>query len=305
MSNQKISAVINTWNEGHFLDECLKRLNFVDEIIVIDMESEDDSFAIAKKYTDKIFKHKHISYVEPVRNFGISKALGNWVLILDPDERVPKSLAAKLIEIVKEDSADYVRIPRKNIVFGQWLKHSRWWPDYNIRFFKKGSVTWQEEIHRPPITTGTGIDLPAEEELAIEHHHYSTIDEYILRQVRYTNQQVKELIKEGYQFNHKDAIIKPISEFLSRFFAGEGYKDGFHGLILSLLQAFSILVVYLKVWENEGFAPEREVMADRNWQKLFNEKFRELLYWIYTVKIHLSQKKTAKLIWKIKRKLTA
>jgi len=304
MTKPTISVVINTWNEGRFLSDCLKSLAFADEIVVIDMESEDDSVKIAKEYTDKIFSHKHVSYVEPVRNFGIKKSAGPWVLILDPDERVPKTLANKLMEIAKEDLADYVRLPRKNIVFGKWLQYSRWWPDHNIRFFKKGHVVWQEEIHRPPITTGRGMDLPAEEEQAIEHLHYSTLDEYILRQIRYTNQQAKELVKEGYQFNPKDAISKPVGEFLSRFFAGEGYKDGFHGLVLALLQAFSVLVVYLKVWQAEGFAPEKEVVSGRAWQNLFREKYRELLYWIYTVKIHRAKKKTAKLIWKIRRKIS-
>lgn len=303
MTKTKISAVINTWNEAENLAECLDSLDFVDEIIVVDMASTDATKKIAKAYTDKVYNHPYVGYVEPARNFALAKASGNWVLIVDADERIPRTLAAKLVDIANNDEADFVRIPRKNLVFGQWLKYSRWWPDYNIRFFKRGYVEWQDAIHRPPITTGQGINLEPEPELAIVHHHYRTIDEYLTRTVRYTNLQAKELIAEGYKFSLPDLVSKPIGEFLSRFFAGEGYKDGLHGLALSVLQAFSTFIVYLKVWQAEGFTPQKDILNTPVFRNLIGSKFRELKYWIYTVKIHLSGKKSERFALKIKRKL--
>lgn len=303
MTKSKISAVITTWNEASNLDDCLSNLGFVDEIVVVDMESTDDTVKIAKQYTDKVYHTPYTGYVEPARNYSIGKASGNWILIVDADERISTTLAEKLEEIVKNDSADFVRIPRKNLVFGQWLKYSRWWPDYNIRFFKKGYVTWQDAIHSIPITEGQGINLEAEPEFAIIHHHYRTIDEYITRLMRYTNRQSRELIDSGYKFAVSDLITKPVNEFLSRFFAGEGYKDGLHGLNLSLLQAFSAFVVYLKVWQEEGFAPQKEILGSPSFRNLVSDKFKELKYWLYTIKIHLSGKKSEKFLLRIKRKL--
>lgn len=302
VTKPKLSAVITTWNEESNLDECLATLDFVDEIIIVDMESTDNTVKIAKAYTDKVYRTSYTGYVEPARNFSIGKASGSWILIVDGDERIPLTLAKKLKEIAENDSADFVRVPRKNIVFGQWLKYSRWWPDYNIRFFKKGYVTWQDTIHSVPITEGVGINLDPEPEYAITHHHYRTIDEYITRLIRYTNQQSKELINAGYKFSLTDLVSKPIGEFLSRFFAGEGYKDGLHGLSLSLLQSFSIFVVYLKVWQAEGFVPEKNVLSNPSFKKLAKGKFTELKYWLYTIKIHLSGKKSERFILKIKRK---
>jgi len=303
VTKPKISAVITTWNEAVNLDDCLATLGFVDEIIIVDMESSDGTVKIAKAYTDKVYRTPYTGYVEPARNFSISKASGSWILIIDGDERIPPSLAEKLKEITENDDADFVRVPRKNLVFGQWLKYSRWWPDYNIRFFKKGYVTWQNTIHSVPITEGIGMNLDPEPEYAIIHHHYRTIDEYITRLMRYTNQQSKELISAGYKFSLADLINKPIGEFLSRFFAGEGYKDGLHGLSLSLLQSFSIFVVYLKVWQEEGFTPQTDVLSNSSFKKLIKSKFTELKYWLYTIKIHISGKKSEKFILKIKRKL--
>lgn len=303
MSKAKISAVINTWNEEKNLADCIATLDFVDEIVVVDMESTDNTKKIAKQFSDKVFTHPYTGYVEPARNFAIAKATGPWILIVDADERVPASLASRLRQIADDDSADFVRVPRKNLVFGEWLKYSRWWPDYNIRFFKKGYVTWSDAIHRPPVTEGNGINLDPEPEFALIHHHYRTIDEYLNRLIRYTNQQAKELIDEGYKFTLTDLINKPIGEFLSRFFAGEGYKDGLHGFTLALLQAFSTLIVYLKVWQEEGFAKHENILETPSARKLFPEKFRELKYWLYTVRIHLTRNKSEKFLLKLKRKL--
>lgn len=304
MSKINISAVVNTRNEENNIENCLRTLHFADEIIIVDMESTDTTVEIAKSFTDKIYDHKMVGFVEPARNFAISKAVGDWVLIVDADERIPKTLANKLIEITEEGNIDFVRIPRKNLIFGQWTQHSRWWPDYNIRFFKKGVVQWQNEIHSIPITTGTGINLDANETLAIEHHHYNTIDEYFERALRYSTQQAKELINSGYKFDVKDFIAKPLSEFISRFFAGDGYKDGLHGLVLAFLQMFSVMLIYLKVWQYEGHQPQKTGTFTPIWQKLFLEKFKELRYWYITVLIQSQPSKTKRFILKLKRKLT-
>lgn len=301
MPKSKISAVICTWNEETNLPDCLDSLGFADEVVIVDTQSTDGTKKIAKENADKFFEHKNLGIVEPVRNFAISKAAGEWVLIVDADERIPLSLAQELKNIVDEDRADYVRLPRSNHIFGRVMKHSRWWPDYNIRFFKKGSVTWQDAIHSIPITNGRGIDLPPEEKFAITHLHYRNINQYLEHLNRYTDKQSKELLSNGYRFSHTDVVNRPIGEFLSRFFAGQGYLDGFHGLTLSLLQAFSEFIVFLKVWEHQKFIEDKD-LSSKGWNKLFKSKSKEFLYWIYTLKIHLTKSKLRRLILKIKRK---
>ena len=302
MSKIKISAVINTWNEEQNLEDCLKSLHFCDEIIVVDMASEDKTVEIAKKYTHKVFEIKNVGFVEPARNLSLSKAVGDWILVVDADERVPRELAQKLISITKEDSADFVRLPRKNIVFGQWLKYSRWWPDYNVRFFKKGAVTWQNEIHSVPITQGSGINLDDQEGLSLEHLHYQTIDQYLLRSIRYADQQAKELIQAGYVFDAKDLVSKPIGEFLSRFFAGEGYRDGLHGFIMSALQYFSILLVYIKIWQIQGNKKITDTAFSSTWVSVFQDKFKEFRYWYLTFKVNTTKSKAGSVFYKILRR---
>ena len=255
----KISVVINALNEEKNIGRAIKSVKWADEIIVCDMHSDDQTAKVARDLGAKIILHKREAYVEPARNFATSKATNEWILVLDPDEEVPESLKNRLAEIAASaDKIDYVRIPRKNLIFGHFMKTAMWWPDLNIRFFKKGSVQWGNKIHRPPEASGIGVDLAFDEELAIIHHHYETISQFIQRMNRYTDIQAKELADDGYSFSWKDLFNKPLNEFLSRFFANKGYLDGLHGLSLSLLQAFSFLIVYLKSWELSKFK-EQEI----------------------------------------------
>lgn len=254
-----ISVVVNTRNEEEHIENCLKSLTWADEIVVYDANSTDKTREIAAKFTDKIFTHNDTSgYVETQRNGAIEKATQEWVLVVDCDEEIPQTLAEELKRIVKSidnsnDNITYYGIPRRNTIFGKVMEHTGWWPDYHIRFFKKGSVTWTDEIHVPPKTAGNGAKLEAKHEFALNHSHYISISQYLTRLNKYTDIQAKEVTNKGYTFAWQDFIRKPLSEFLTRFFVWEGYKDGVHGLALSMLQAFSFFLVYLKIWEQQKF----------------------------------------------------
>lgn len=273
----KVSVVLNTLNEEKNLQRVLQSVRWADEVVVCDMHSEDGSVQVAKKLGAKVISHERVSFVEPARNFAIAKATGEWVLVLDPDEEVPSELASKLQEIAQGEAVDFVEIPRKNIIFGKWVKASMWWPDYNIRFFKKGKVSWSERIHRPPLTEGTGQKLPEEEKYALLHHHYESVSQFIKRMDRYSDIQADELFKDGVKFSWTDLIKKPLGEFLGRYFAKRGFEDGLHGLALALMQAVSFLVVYLKLWEMEKF-PDSQIELSEV-KQVAVDGGKEINYW--------------------------
>lgn len=280
----KISVVINVLNEEKNIERAIKSVDWADEVVVVDDGSKDNTLEVLEKLKGsnkklKAFKHQGVGFVEPARNFAISKATNGWVLILDADEVIPDTLARELVRIAaKMEQIDYVRLPRKNIIFGHFMKAAIWWPDYNIRFFKKGQVNWINKIHQPPKTSGQGLDLPAEEKYAIIHYNYESVAEFLERMNRYTSVQAEELKEEDYKFNWQDLLVKPLDEFLSRFFANKGYKDGLHGLALSLLQAFSFLVVYLKLWEMEKFKEQDIDLGQLKDQS--NKSAEAINYWI-------------------------
>lgn len=247
-----ISTVIVTFNEDRKLIDCLSSVaDFSDEIVIIDMGSSDDTKNVAKKYQAKIFHHRWVDYVELVRNSAISKAQGDWILVLDPDETIPQDLKNKLKDVISEDRYTAVNIPRKNIFFGKWITHSNWWPDRHVRFFKKGKVKWDENIHAYPIVEGDILNLPAKENLAIFHYGYDTISEFIERQDRYSSILAKNLYDNNQKFSWPNFIWKPIREFLVRYIRHVGFLDGFYGFALTILMMVYQLEVMVKLWELE------------------------------------------------------
>lgn len=282
----KISVVINTFNEEKNIERAVNSVKWADEIIVCDMNSQDQTVIIAGKLGAKVFLHEQTNYVEPARNFAISKAKNNWILVLDADEEVSNDLRLALEKIAEEDAADFVEIPRKNIIFGKWIRNAQWWPDYHIRLFKRGKVVWKDEIHSKPKTHGQLLTLAEKEDCALIHHNYQNIQQFLDRMSRYTTIQAYELNSSGYQFEWRDLIIKPLSEFLGRFFANKGFEDGVHGLILCLLQAFSELVLYIKVWEKQGM--KDQMIKKDSLEKIFETTAQQVNYWLKETKISKS-----------------
>lgn len=298
----RVSVIINTLNEEKKIGRCISSVKgFANEVVVVDMMSSDRTREIAKNLKARIFKHKKVGFVEPARNFAISKAKYDWVFILDADEEMSDGLKSYLKKELKDPQANFYRIPRKNIIFGKWLRHSGWWPDFNIRFFKKGTVTWNEVIHSVPMTTGKGLDLPIDPTLTIKHRHYTSVEEYITRLNKYTTIQSKELNKKGVEFDWKQLVTKPLSEFLRRYFAEQGFKDGIHGLAVCLLQAFSELVVYIKLWQKQKFVKKK--IKETDVFSLFYESSKDIDWWMYETKISRAKNIITKLWLKVVRKL--
>ena len=247
-----ISAVIVTYNEEKKLKDCLESLkDNADEIVIVDLGSTDGTLQIAKDFKAEIFTHPKVDYVEKARDFAVSKARRNWVLVLDADERMNEDLWIELRGVIKKNKYEAVNIPRKNIFFGKWISHTNWWPDKHVRFFKKGTVSWTNKIHLYPKVDGRIYELPAKENLAIIHYGYDNLDQFIIRQNRYSEIEAENLFHGGIRFSWFDFFWKPTREFLVRFIRHNGFLDGFYGFALTYLMMIYQLEVQIKLWELE------------------------------------------------------
>lgn len=250
---QKISVVICTKNEEKNIEDCINSVkSFADEIIVIDMQSSDKTVSIAKSKGAVIYPVKDYDWVEPVRNFGIGKAKNEWILVLDADERIPSTLAKKFIDIIKEDKYDAVKIPFKVIFFNKWIKHTHWWPDYHVRFFRKGYVEWVVKIHPDIKVNGRILELKPISKNAIIHQNASDIKAWLKKIDHHTD-------FEDHFFNLKKLKVDDIlgrfrREFYWRYFENRGYLDGMHGFILSKFMEFYRFLEFAKFWEKKGYS---------------------------------------------------
>lgn len=301
-----LSVIIHTKNAAETIVQALSSVAFADEIIVVDMESSDETRHLAKKHGAKVVSHPDVGFADPARNFGLEQARHDWILVLDADEEVPSQLRSFVQQVLEgevdpELQASAYYLPRKNIIFNQWLAHTGWWPDYQLRLFKKGTVTWQAGVHRLPDATVKPLELPSTEEFALLHHNYQTISQFIERLNRYTTIKANESANEIKVVTTLDAAQVMTAfgnEFMSRFFAHQGSRDGVHGLSLSLLQATYELVVVLKRWEQAGFPDEKTSLESIKAVSQFNSNLR---YWLADWQVqHTSGPR--KWWWQLRRK---
>lgn len=248
---KKISAVINTLNEANNIRSCLQTLSWCDEVVIVDMFSEDDTVKIASEFTSKIILYERQGYVEPARKFAVENATGDWILIVDADELLPVTLSKRLVEYSISGKGDVVYIPRKNYIMGEWIRHTGWWPDFQPRFFRKGSVNFTDQIHAGyQIRHDAIIEfLPDASESAIEHFAYDDAEHFIKKLNTYTNYEAKHLSNTEQPFDSKQMLLKSAREFYNRFIKSKGYKDGYRGFFLSLMMAFYQILVWIKLWE--------------------------------------------------------
>jgi len=298
-----LSVVISVYNEEKRIAKTLASASFADEIVVVDNSSIDRTPLIAKAYTKRIYTRPNYAMLNTNKNFGFTKATGDWILCLDADEVVTSELAKEIRTVINnpQSAASGYWIPRKNIIFGKWIQHGIWWPDYQLRLFKRGKGKFPERhVHEMIALDGTSEKLTH----PIEHDNYSSISQYIRKMdVIYTENEVENRIRKGERIVWTDAISYPLGDFVKTFFAQEGYRDGLHGLMLSILQAFYMFIVFAKMWEKRGFFEYNERDFFASIQRLFSHKRKELAYWYYTIKINMSKKTSDKIWYKILRKL--
>jgi (heptosyl)LPS beta-1,4-glucosyltransferase len=276
-----ISAIVVVHNQSDLLQSCLKSIkNWVDQIIVIDLESTEDIEKIANLAGADYAPHKLVPIVEEVRQESLKYAEHEYVLFIDPDENIPGTLAKDLSAKIKTGKYDYFSIPRQNFVFGKWVKNSRWWPDFQTRIFRVGKVSWGKTLHAEAQASGNGYTYDDEERFSIHHDNYLSLDEWLSKNMRYAKADARARAETGDKLTLAQATKLSVSELISRFFAGEGYKDGMHGLILSILQSFYYFMVYAYYWEAMKYSDLESTATiksfPRNW---FSLGLSETLYW--------------------------
>ena len=301
----KISAVISAFNEEENIKRCLGSLKFADEIVVVDNESTDLTVKIAREFTDKIFSQKNNpEQIDIQKNFGFDKASSEWILSLDADEEVTDELAKEIKSVLsKEANKPTVTgywISRKNLIFDKWIENAGWYPDFQLKLFKKGKGRYtSKHVHE-------GIKLEGEAKKLKEHivhHNYTSVLQFINKTTNYAQNEAKDLMEKGYEFSYFDAIKLPLREFLSRFFARKGYKDGFHGLMVSMFMAFYHFLIFAFVWEQRGFSRYEGPDFLKEAEKEFKKSGKEILFWFSKEKIESMKSPFRKMAARFSEKL--
>ncbi|MCS7184886.1 MAG: glycosyltransferase family 2 protein [bacterium] len=241
----KISAVITAHNEEDNIEKCLKSLEWVNEVILIDDGSTDRTLEIALKFKNvKAIKLEKQIYFEKNIELGIEKATGEWIIVIDADEEITPELKEEFLS--KIETADAFKYKKKTLVFGKWFIDKKPWL---LRIFKKGYVVMGNlPVHnRFKLIKGKLGFL--ENPILHTPKAYSSISKLVEEHVNYfTDLLATHLIKNGYKVNLiKDIILKPAYKFIEAYLFRGFFKFGIRGFILSFIQSFAVLVLYAKV----------------------------------------------------------
>ncbi len=242
----KLSALILTKNEEAMIEDCLKQLDFADEIVVLDQNSRDQTVNIAKKYTQNVAT-TNVDLFDKNRNNLAQIAKGEWIFYLDADERLEKEAVQEIKDAIQKDEFSAYYFKRKNFILGKWLRHGGWWPDYVPRLFKKDMlIGWYGSVHESPKVKGKFGYFKT----PLVHLTGRDLSSMFKKTIRWAKTEA-ELF---YVANHPKVtiltVIKAcISEFFKRYLFRFGFLDGVVGLVEAIFQALHRSIVITYLWE--------------------------------------------------------
>ncbi|HUU50460.1 MAG TPA: glycosyltransferase family 2 protein [Nitrospinota bacterium] len=241
-----LTVTVITYNEEENIRASLESVKWADEIVIIDSYSNDNTVKICKEYTEKIFFNEWLGFGLQ-KNLCIDKASCDWILNLDADERITSELREEIADTLsQENSVDGYYIPRKNFFDKKWIRYGGWYPDYNLRLFKKNKGRFKErQVHEKIDLNGKAGYLKN----PLEHHTYKNITDFLKRMNKYSTLSAEELYKNKKKVSYLDIMFRPPFTFLKMYILKRGFLDGYLGFLLALLYSFYTFAKYIKLKE--------------------------------------------------------
>ncbi len=254
-----LSIIIITKNEQDRIVACLESVKWADEIIVLDNGSTDKTLEIARKYTKEIFSFDNLDF-SSIRNMGMEKVKNDWVLYVDSDERVLEPLRKEIESIIKEDKYSALAISRKNIIFGSEVSYGPFWPDWVIRLLKKSDFeNWLGRVHEYPKFKGK-LGYSKNSFLHLTHRD---LDHVVKKSLEWSKIDAKLRLEASHPKMTGWRFIRIfISEVFNQGVKRRGFFNGTVGIMDSLLQAFSMFMTYVRLWQMQQEKSLDEIYND-------------------------------------------
>lgn len=240
-----LSAVVITYNEEANIERCLRSLSFADEIVVLDSFSTDRTVDIARLFTDKVGTRKFDGFSYQ-KTAAVEMATQEWVLVIDADEVVTPDLAKEIQKAVDSGDHDAYRMPRLSYFLGRPMRHCGWYPDYQLRLARKSKAYFPPRfVHETMEVKGSIGTLKHD----LLHYTYPTAEDCIRKTVFYARASARQRFEEGRRFRFVDMVFHPMLSFLRVYVWKQGFRDGLHGFMLSLITACSSVLRHMVLWE--------------------------------------------------------
>ena len=251
MQNQKVTAIIPTFNEEENIERAINSVLWADEILIVDSFSKDKTLDIARKYNCRILEHEYKNSATQ-KNWTIPQATHEWIFLLDADETCSEQLRDEMLSLLeKGTSHSAFRIFRQNFFMGKMIRYCGWQSDSVIRLFRRDNCRYQDlNVHAEIVSEGSTGTLKNK----IYHYTYSSYTRYAEKYEKYTTWSAKDRLKKTKKVTCFHLVVKPAFRFFKQYILKLGILDGKVGFILCTMSSYSVFLRYLKAWrilENE------------------------------------------------------
>ncbi|OMP30419.1 glycosyltransferase family 2 protein [Mangrovimonas sp. DI 80] len=245
----KLSGVIITYNEERNIERCLQSLvGIVDEIVVVDSFSTDNTKAICEKYKVTFIEQQFLGYIEQ-KNFALQQASHDYIVSLDGDEALSETLRDTILKLKDNWQWDGYYCNRFNNFCGQWIKHSDWYPNRKLRVFDRRKASWKGinphdnvVLHDPKAKTG---QLKGD----LLHWTYQTYSEFNQKTEYFSSIAAKAYFDLGKKASLWKIVFNPTWAFFKSYVLRLGFLDGLNGLVICIQTANITFLKYTKLRE--------------------------------------------------------
>jgi glycosyltransferase involved in cell wall biosynthesis len=242
----KLSVTIITLNEAEHIAAAIESARWADEIVVVDSGSTDDTVDIARGEGARVLARDWTGYVDQ-KNFAAGAASNDWILSLDADERIPPALGDEIRAVMATDPPVHgYRMPRVAYHLGRWIRTTDFYPDYQTRLYDRRFARWRGHyVHESVAVDGPSGRLTHE----LEHYSFSDLRDQIKRINYYTTLAALQMYETGRRTGPVEMLVHPPAAFLRNYVLRRGFLDGTAGLTISLMNAWSVALKFMKLWE--------------------------------------------------------
>jgi len=244
--SERISAVIITKNEEAAIGRCLESISWVDEIVVLDSGSTDETVGIARSKGAKVFTSAEWPGFGIQKNRALELATGDWILSIDADERVTPELAAEIRSMVTSSNPKPgYEMPRLSSYCGRYMRHSGWWPDYVTRLVQRGRGRFSPSL----VHERMEVDGPVGRlKHTLMHDSFQTLEQVLDKVNRYSSLSAQQMAAAGRQGGVLTAIVHGLGAFIRTYVFKAGFLDGREGLMLAVSNAEGAYYKYVKLF---------------------------------------------------------
>lgn len=245
----KISGVIITYNEEAHIEKCLKSLlPVVDEIVVLDSFSTDNTVEICNKFNVKLIQHQFLGYVKQ-KNLALTHTSNDYIVSLDGDEALSENLQKSILQLKENWTCDAYYCNRYNFFCGQWIKHSDWYPNKKLRVFNKQKVYWAgHKIHEHIKLKEKGSKI-GHLKGDILHYTYQSFSQFNQQMERFSTLSAESYFELGKKSSVLKIIWNPFWAFFKAYFLRLGFLDGLNGWVICIQTYHTTFLKYAKLYQ--------------------------------------------------------